>query len=106
MPPSFGILVRYISPRSCSADVFATSTTKACAPLLLVMVNGTVRGACFVAEAAASPPLVHALSDNVASANAAAKFLNIMTDSAFLFDHHRERPLAALDDAGQQRLVG
>src|SRR4051794_31893743 len=104
MPPSFGILVRYISPRSCSAAVLATSTTNACAPLLLVMVSGTVCAACLVAEAAASPPPVHALSDTVASASAAAKFLNIMTDSAFLFDHHRERPLAALDDAGPQRL--
>src|ERR1700741_888126 len=104
MPRSLGMLVRYISPRSCSAEVFATSTTKSCAPLLMVMVSGTVRTASF-AEAAASPP-EQALSDSVASASAAAKFRNIMTASAFLFDHHGERPLAALDHAGQQRLVG
>src|SRR4051794_20660213 len=105
MPPSLGILVRYISPRSCSAAVLATSTIKSCAPFELAMVSGIFGAASFAAGAAAPPPL-QALSDSVASARAAAIFLTIMTDSAFLFDHHCERPLAALDDAGQQWLAG
>jgi hypothetical protein len=29
-----------------------------------------------------------------------------MTESAFLFDHHRERALAALDDACPQASIG
>src|SRR3546814_1739203 len=86
MPPSLGMSVRNISPRSCSAGVFAISTAKRWAPVVaLVIVTGTVLAATVsLAAAPVALPPVQAAGTAIAAATNATMIREVMLSNLLL----------------------